>query len=148
MSATAGRVLTYGGDIALTEFSASNGGWTTAGGPSTPYLVAKADPYDGRVPNYGSSWPNPHTWLDTVSITGLQARYPSIGQFIRFDVLGRDGHGEFGGRVTSVVVQGNTGHVTLSGSAFASAAGLKSVWWTVRYCRAGPRPDQRRPTRT
>jgi SpoIID/LytB domain protein len=132
VTATAGRVLTYGGDIALTEFSASNGGWTTAGGPSTPYLVAKADPYDGRVAAYGSM-ANPHTWLDTVSITGLQARYPSIGLFVRFDVLGRDGHGEFGGRVTSVVVQGTSGHVTLTGSAFASATGLKSIWWTVRY---------------
>ncbi len=130
--ATAGRVLTYGGDIALTEFSASNGGYTTAGSSSTPYLVAKPDPYDGRVTNYGS-WLNPHTWKDEVSAATLEHRYPGIGTFVRLDVVSRDGHGEFGGRVTSVLVQGNSGHVTLSGSAFAGAAGFKSVWWTVRY---------------
>jgi stage II sporulation protein D len=133
VAATAGRVLTYGGDVALTEFSASNGGWTTAGSSSTPYLVAKADPYDGVVASYGSSWPNPHTWTDTISPASLQSRYPAIGTFVRLEVTGRDGNGDFGGRTTSVVIQGNTGHVTLSGSEFAAVAGLKSIWWTVRY---------------
>ncbi|MFL6098431.1 MAG: SpoIID/LytB domain-containing protein [Actinomycetales bacterium] len=131
VSATADRILTYQGAVALTEFSASNGGWTTSGG--VPYLVAKADPYDGRVASYGPSWPNPHTWTDTVSISSLENRYPSIGTFVRLDVTARDAHGDFGGRTETVVVQGNEGHVTLSGSEFASAAGLKSIWWNVRY---------------
>jgi SpoIID/LytB domain protein len=131
VASTADHVLTYGGDYAFTEFSASNGGWTTAG--SLPYQVAKADPYDGRVASYGSSWPNPHTWTDTVSVAGLQSSYPSIGTFEWLDVSARDGHGEFGGRTQTVVVQGSAGHVTLTGSQFASAAGLKSIWWTVRY---------------
>lgn len=131
VSATADRILTYQGAVALTEFSASNGGWTTSGG--VPYLVAKADPYDGRVASYGSNWPNPHTWTDTISVSSLESRYPSIGTFVRLDVTARDGHGDFGGRTQTVVVQGNQGHVTLSGSEFASAAGFKSIWWNVRY---------------
>jgi stage II sporulation protein D len=131
VASTADHVLTYGGDYAFTEFSASNGGWTTAG--SLPYQVAKADPYDGRVASYGPSWPNPHTWTDTVSISSLENRYPSIGTFVRLDVTARDAHGDFGGRTETVVVQGNEGHVTLSGSEFALAAGLKSIWWNVRY---------------
>jgi stage II sporulation protein D len=129
--ATADRVLTYGGAYAFTEFSASNGGWTTAG--SVPYQVAKPDPYDGLVASYGASWPNPHTWTDTISVASLQSHYPSIGTFVWLDVTSRDGHGDFGGRTQTVVVQGNQGHVTLTGSQFASVAGLKSIWWNVRY---------------
>jgi stage II sporulation protein D len=131
VASTADHVLTYGGDYAFTEFSASNGGWTTAG--SLPYQVAKADPYDGRVASYGTSWPNPHTWTATVSVSTLQSRYPTIGTFEWLDVTARDGHGEFGGRTETVVVQGSQGHVTLTGSQFAGDVGLKSIWWNVRY---------------
>ncbi len=132
VSATAGRVLTYGGEPAFTEFSASNGGWTTAGSSSTPYLVAKADPYDGKVASYGSS-PNPHTWTASVSVSRLRSAYPSIGTLEWIQATARDGNGDFGGRTETVVVQGSSGHVTLTGSQFASAAGLKSIWWTVRH---------------
>jgi stage II sporulation protein D len=132
VAATAGRVLTYQGTLALTEFSANDGGWTTAGSSSTPYLVAKADPYDGRVTAYGS-WANPHTWTDSISAASIQSRYPSIGTLVRLDVVARDGHGDFGGRTSSVLIQGNAGHATVSGSTFASLFGLKSIWWSVRY---------------
>ena len=39
IEATAGKIQTYGGDPAFTQFSSSSGGWTSAG--SVPYLVAK-----------------------------------------------------------------------------------------------------------
>ena len=45
VDATAGDILTHGGQPAFTQFSSSSGGWTAAG--SMPYLRAKRDPYDG-----------------------------------------------------------------------------------------------------
>lgn len=129
VTATAGRVVTYQGSPAFTEFSASNGGYTVAGSSGTPYLTAKADPYDGVVAAYGS-WHNPHSWSDTVSFTSLHNHYPSVGTVTSVRVLARDGHGDFGGRTTSVRIYGTAGSVTVSGSSFASAAGLLSIWWT------------------
>jgi stage II sporulation protein D len=43
--ATAGRILTYLGRPAFTEFSDSNGGYSRAG--DVPYLPARPDPWDG-----------------------------------------------------------------------------------------------------
>ena len=44
VTATAGKILTYQGKPAFTQFSSSSGGWTSKG--SVPYLPAKKDPYD------------------------------------------------------------------------------------------------------
>ena len=75
-TATAGKILRYSGQPAFTQFASSNGGWLSAGGQ--PYLVAKADPYDGFSGN------PMHTW--TTSLTkardpeGLPvARHPQAG---------------------------------------------------------------------
>lgn len=125
ITATAGKVLTYRGALAETEFSASNGGWTVDGGQ--PYLVAKADPYDGVV----ASSSNPHTWTDKISPTTLEHAFPSVGTVTAVRVLSRDGHGAFGGRTQSVQVVGTAGSQTVTGSAFASAAGLLSIWWAA-----------------
>ena len=51
---TARQGLTYEGRPAFTQFSASSGGWTSAG--STPYLVAQEDPYDGWDGNGVHDW--------------------------------------------------------------------------------------------
>ena len=44
VKATAGRVVLYQGQPAFTQFSSSNGGYSSAG--SQPYLVAQPDPYE------------------------------------------------------------------------------------------------------
>jgi len=67
VQATAGVIRTYGGKAIFAEFSASNGGWSTDGG--TPYLVAKADPWDGVT---GSSV---HSWTASLPVTSLECRY-------------------------------------------------------------------------
>ncbi len=123
VAATAGRMLTYKGDLAETEFSASNGGYTVSGGE--PYLVAKADPYDGAASSY------PHSWTDTVSGSSLHKAFPGVGTVTGVRVVSRDGHGVWGGRTESVEVVGTSGSQTVSGSTFAHAAGLLSIWWTV-----------------
>src|SRR3954470_3159846 len=45
VKATAGTIVTYGGQVALTQFASSNGGAMSSGG--YPYLREKKDPYDG-----------------------------------------------------------------------------------------------------
>ena len=57
--ATRGQVVTYGGKIAQTYFSACSGGHTESvqnvfSGPPIPYLVGVPDPYDGYCPLH--SW--------------------------------------------------------------------------------------------
>lgn len=123
-------VVLYHGSLAFTEFSASNGGYSTAG--SVPYLVAKSDPYDGAAG--GSA----HSWYDTVSVASIEQRHPSIGRLVALRVT-RDGRGEWGGRVDSVALVGTNGTVNLSGSGFSSEAGFLHRWWAVRY--ADPHRD-------
>ena len=123
VTATRREILTYGGKPAFTQFSSSSGGWTSAG--SVPYLVAKADPYDG--------WSgNPvHDWSTTVDVSTFERSYPSIGTLQKIRVTNRDGNGEWQGRVSSVVLDGSDGDVTISGDSFRWAFGLRSNWFTV-----------------
>ena len=118
------QIVMYGGQIAFTEFSAANGGWTTAG--TAPYLVAKADPYDGVAG--GSA----HSWTDSVSVATIERLYPSIGRFVSLEPV-RDGNGEWGGRVDTVTVVGTRGQVNVSGTQFSAAVGFLHRWWAPRY---------------
>ncbi|MGW6003837.1 SpoIID/LytB domain-containing protein [Oerskovia enterophila] len=123
--ATSGSVVITGGPFsyAFTQFSSSNGGWTSAG--TLPYQVAKPDPYDGALPSTA------HAWTARVSATAVRNAFPTAGQPLRLSVLARTGGGEWGGRVTRVAVVGTAGTVTVSGDAFRSALGLRSAWWTT-----------------
>lgn len=124
VDATAHQVLLSGGDPAFTQFGSSSGGWTAAG--SVSYLPAQADPYDG--------WSgNPvHSWSTRVSDATLEQAWPAVGDLRRITVTGRDGHGDWGGRVGSVVLSGTGGRVTVSGDTFRSVLGLRSTWVTLR----------------
>ena len=111
-------------DPAFTQFSSSNGGWTVYGGE--PYLPAKQDPYDGLVPS------SVHTWSATVPASTIADLYAQqIGHLQSIAITGRDGHGQWGGRVTSLELQGTKGTVSLTGSDFRYALGLRSEWFTV-----------------
>ncbi len=126
VDSTAGEVRLYGGKPAFTEFSASTGGWNSAGGQ--PYLVAGADPWDDFSGN------PVHTWTATLSPSAIGAAYPSVGSVRALRVLARDGGGEWGGRITSLSVEGvsPTGAVlrqTVSGNDFRSRLGLRSEWF-------------------
>ena len=145
VAGTAREILRHDGRPAFTQFSSSSGGWTAAGGQ--PYLPAHKDPWD--------DWPGNanHDWEQTVEASTIESRYPSIGRLRTVDVTSRDGHGEWGGRVRTVVLRGSNGNVSLSGDDLLFALGLRSTWFKpqitglrltpLRSRRPGRRP---RPT--
>jgi len=121
VAATAGQTLTYGGAAAFTQFGAANGGWAAAG--SQPYLAARADPYDGGIPN------NANSWTASIKVASIQARWPSIGTYRRLRIISRDGHGQWGGRVLTAAIDGSKGSVAVTGATIRSAFGLRSDWF-------------------
>lgn len=122
---TKGQILTNRGqEIAFTQFSSSNGGWTNAG--SKPYLVAKQDPYDGNSANKN------HTWSVAITDRTIEAAWPQIGNLTSIAVTDRTGNGEWSGRVNSVTFRGSKGSVTVTGATVRSKLGLKSSWFNFR----------------
>ena len=143
VAATAGQVLVDGNSKPIfAQYSASNGGYETSGGQS--YLPSRPDLWDG-VPT--DSWSS-HSWTDSVTAGQIESAYHSIGHFASLTVNSREqlsgtdqnGHttGEqWGGRITSLTLNGSAGSVTTSGASFAGALGLESPWFTVVVHRPG-----------
>lgn len=104
------------------EFSASNGGYSVAGGPS--YQVAKPDPYDGKLANPSTAW------TKGVSAATLAKAF-GLGTLTDVQVLQRDGLGALGGRVSSMRLNGTARSVTVSGAKLRAVLGLKSDWFTL-----------------
>ncbi|HVY11209.1 MAG TPA: SpoIID/LytB domain-containing protein [Mycobacteriales bacterium] len=130
---TAGEIAVDGGGAPIfAQYSASDGGWTVSGGQA--YLPAKRDPYDGKVPNNG------HSWSTSITTAAIEAAYPSIGDLQQLVITGRDGHGAWGGRVTTMSIVGSKGTASPSGAAFQSAFGLRSTWFR-------PQPPPGPPTK-
>jgi SpoIID/LytB domain protein len=126
---TAGVVVTSGGAVLSTLYAASTGGFTADG------IVDDGDQY--------SPFADYHTWTTTLTAAAIQAAYPQIGALTDLAVNKRNGFGDFGGRVLSMDVVGTAGRVTVSGSDFANALGLKSNWFSVPTAcdgRAAPPP--------
>jgi len=119
--ATDGRYLGYAGNPALTEFSASNGGFSTNG--DEPYLIAKPDPWDGVVTN------SAHAWDATLKASTVNRGYPEIGKIKAIRVTQRDGNGAWGGRVLQVRLIGTLKTITVPGGSFSSRMGLRHAWW-------------------
>jgi len=113
--------LRSGTGYALTEFSASNGGYSVYGGKR--YLPARADAWDGVIRN------SAHSWTSSFTVERIQERWPEVGELSGIRVLSRDGHGAWGGRILSLELQGTEGSLTVSGRAFASVLRLRSAWW-------------------
>ncbi len=127
--ATAGVVRRVGsttGAIALTMFSASNGGYTAPGSGALQPFAAVPDLGDGTALNKN------HDWTVTLTPTAISAKYPAIGAFSGITVLTRNGYGEWGGRVLTLRLTGSGGSQVVSGAAFRTAMGLKDTWFHVR----------------
>lgn len=124
VQATRGRVVLYQGQPAFTQFSSSNGGYSSAG--SQPYLVAQPDPYEASSDN-----PN-DPWTATVTSAQIEKAWPAVSTLVSIS-FSRDGLGaHFGGRVTSVTLTGSLGglptQVKVTGDDFRLRLGLKSTW--------------------
>ncbi len=126
IDATAGVVLrtsaASGSPFVHAEFSASNGGYTAAGGPV--YQVAKTDPYDARKANPNTAW------TKAVTPAAVEKAF-AVGALRSITVTQRDGNGPLGGRVTAMRIEGSRGAVSITGAKFRAALGLKSDWFTV-----------------
>ena len=122
VDATAGKILTYDGEPAFTQFSSSNGGWSAAG--SVPYLAAEQDPYDGWAGN-----PN-HDWTVQIDASVFERRFPRLGN-LKAITISRDAAYDEGGRARQVVLDGSRADVTVSGDTFRSVMGLKSNWFKL-----------------
>jgi stage II sporulation protein D len=130
IKATRGRVVTYRGEPAFTQFSSSNGGWSSAG--SMPYLVAQQDPYEASSGN-----PNAN-WTTTVTDGQIEKEWPQIGDLTKIS-LTRDGNGDFGGRITSATFTGTLGAAQVAGDDFRYLMGTagRSTWFRLE--KATPR---------
>jgi stage II sporulation protein D len=121
VSRTRGRVVTYEGDPAFTQFSSSDGGWSSAG--TEPYLVAQQDPYE-------ASSGNPYaTWTTTVTTARIEKEWPAIGTLQHISIT-RNGNGDFGGRILTATFSGSAGSVTVPGDDVRSLLGDagRSTW--------------------
>lgn len=123
--ATSGQVRMLGGAVARTEFSSSTGGYTVAG--AFPAVVDLGDAI--------SLNPN-HTWTTTLTTAEIGTRL-GISGVRAITVTARNGLGDWGGRVTQVVVvDGAGGSHTYTGAAFRTAMGtdrFKSDWFTLSW---------------
>ncbi|MCZ7527379.1 MAG: hypothetical protein M5U14_13970 [Acidimicrobiia bacterium] len=125
VAGTAGRILTRDGAPILAEYSSSTGGWSAPGSASQPYLAPVRDDGD-TVPG------NPqHDWSVAVPVSTVEARYPSIGRLTAVEITGRNGYGDWGGRVTAMTLRGTGGSVDVTGSQLRFALGLKSDWFVI-----------------
>ncbi|WP_151083179.1 SpoIID/LytB domain-containing protein [Nocardioides cynanchi] len=126
---TAGQVRLFHGQPAFTQFSSSNGGWTSDGGQ--PYLSAEKDPYDG--------WPGNlvHTWSTAVTSRSIEKAFPGVGNLRSIAVTQRDGNGQWGGRVEVMNLRGSKRNLVVSGDDFRSALGLRSTWFDLAKAAAG-----------
>ncbi len=123
ITATAGQIVTYASQPAITYFFASSGGMTEnvqdgfPGSAPEPWLKAVADPYDGGPT---------HAWTVTMSFhaAGLHLKGLVKGAFRGIEVLARGGSP----RIVSARVLGTRGTVLVSGPELAGRLGLDSTW--------------------
>jgi SpoIID/LytB domain protein len=139
VTATAGivrRVGSASGPIAYAMYSSSSGGQTA---PSTLNFGSVADDGDDTTANPY------HRWSTTVSAATIQAAYPAVGTLTGVAVVARDGQGPWGGRATSVRIDGSSGSVTVTGNSFRSALGLRSTLFTTGGSTPPPPPSPAPP---
>jgi SpoIID/LytB domain protein len=129
---TASQVMEFaGGAIAATQYSASTGGYTAPG--AFPGVVDTGDSV--CVP--GACNPN-HAWTASIPVSTIDATWPQLGTLQSITITGRNGDGDWGGRVTTMTLVGSAQNVALTGDAFAGALGLKSDWFTTRSTLDSP----------
>ena len=129
---TAGMVLTYGGKLATTVYSADAGGVTanTFEGFGTP---------DGAYPYLTTvryDTPDPLPWRVSVAMSDVAARfsYPGTVTALRVSQTGPSG------RALEVVLDGTAGPMAVPGRQFKAALGLRSTLFALQNTTADVAP--------
>jgi stage II sporulation protein D len=122
VAGTAGRILTYGGEPAITYYFSTSGGHTESiqysfvGALSKPWLVGVPDPYDDRSPY--------HRWQVSFSTAKLTRALGARGTFRKLKVLERG----TSPRIVRARVIGTRGSTTISGPEIRERLGLRDTW--------------------
>ncbi len=126
VAATAGEVLRYRGEIAVTYFFSTSGGRTENvenvfyGARPTPYLTSVEDPFDGGSPR--------HRWRRTFTTGQMKARLGSLvkGRYLGIEVT-RTGVSP---RIVWADVIGSRGRTAVRGTTLRARLGLNDTWAT------------------
>jgi stage II sporulation protein D len=124
VSDTTGRILTYGGQPAVTYYFSTSGGHTEnveysfVGSLSKPWLVGVPDPHDTQSPY--------HRWQVSFSAAALDRALGAPGAFKRLKVLQRG----VSPRVVRARVVGSAGSRTVTGPQVRAALNLRDTWFT------------------
>jgi stage II sporulation protein D len=125
VDATAGKVLSYRGQPAITYFYASSGGKTASlqdafpGSRPVPYLVSVPDPYDTLSPY--------HDWGPYIySASSFAQRLGVSGTLVDARIARNPSS-----RVTSVTLATSGGQRTISGNDLRRTLGLRSSWFSI-----------------
>ena len=141
IAATAGQIVTYQGQPAITYYFASSGGMTEdvqnawPGAEPQPWLVGVPDPYDAG-PQFD--------WQLSMSFQTAAARLHGLvkGRFRGIEVLTRG----VSPRVLSAAILGSAGDALTSGSELAARLGLADTW-AYFGARTGKGPVEPEPER-
>jgi SpoIID/LytB domain protein len=124
VSATAGRVLLFGGALAAAVYSANGAGVSATpnegfGTPDGSYPYLRAAPYETK---------SPMPWEARIALTDLatRLRYPGSITGVSVASLGPSG------RPLTVAVAGSAGERTVNAIELADKLSLKSTKWTPR----------------
>jgi len=125
--ATAGRIVTYGGEVAATYYFSSSGGRTASAadvfGFAVPYLVSRPDPWDKASPYY--RWGPILVGARTVQTKlGLTSRVVDASALTRTS-----------GRLRSLTLATLTGPTSVPASLVRTTFGLRSTWISVGVLR-------------
>lgn len=130
--ATRGEVVTYGGKIVVTYFSACSGGYTESiqnvfFGPAVPYLTAVPDPYDYYCPL--------HDWTLRFSGPEISAKLGGyLDGKLKKVVITKRGVSP---RIVSAKLFGTGGVTTVSGEQLQVALGGYSTWMSFQKLASG-----------
>lgn len=127
VSATAGRIVTYGGKVASTLYFSSSGGRTASAqdvfGITVPYLVSRPDPWDSASPY--------HTWGPI--LFGSRTLQSKLG--VKTRILDAVGVPTPSGRLRSLSLTTATGPTTIPSALLRTGLGLRSTWVTIGVLR-------------
>jgi stage II sporulation protein D len=124
VTATAGEVVLYDGQVADTLFFSTSGGRTASiedvwpRAEPEPYLVSVDDPYDTASPY--------HNWTQTITGATLAKRLKVPGTLLNVTTTVNPS-----ARVATLTALGSKGKVGLSGSDARTLLGLRSTWFRV-----------------